>query len=74
MPQLISADVENLRTTVTGEVIAPHDPGYDEARTVWNGEIDRHPVVIVRCASAADVSTAIGFARRRNLEISVRGG
>ena len=74
MPQLVSADVENLRTTVTGEVIAPHDPGYDEARAVWNGDIDRHPAVIVRCASAGDVSAAIGFARSRNLEISVRGG
>ena len=74
MPQVISADVENLRTTVTGEVIAPHDPGYDEARAVWNGDIDRHPAVIVRCASATDVSAAIGFARSHNLEISVRGG
>ncbi len=74
MPELISADVQTLRTTVTGEVLAPHDPGYDEARAVWNGDIDKHPAVIVRCASATDVSAAIGFARSRNLEISVRGG
>jgi FAD/FMN-containing dehydrogenase len=74
MPELISADVQTLRTTVTGEVLAPHDPGYDEARAVWNGDIDKHPAVIVRCASATDVSAAIGFARSHNLEISVRGG
>jgi FAD/FMN-containing dehydrogenase len=74
MPLVISSDVEALRTAIAGQVLVPHDAGYDEARTVWNGDIDRRPAVIARCASAADVSAAVGFARSRGLEISVRGG
>src|SRR5437899_7828922 len=74
MAQVISADVEALRTGITGQVFLPADPPYDEARTVWNADIDKRPAVIVRCASASDVSAAVGFARGRNLEIAVRGG
>jgi FAD/FMN-containing dehydrogenase len=57
-----------------GPVIVPGDPDFDDGRRVWNAEIDRHPSVIARCASAADVTAAIGFAREHQLEISVRGG
>ena len=74
MAQVISPDVQALRTAITGQVFIPDDPGYDQARIVWNGAIDRRPAVIVRCANAADVSAAIGFARQHNLEIAVRGG
>ena len=74
MAQVMSPDVEALRMEITGEVFVPDDPGYHQARIVWNGAIDKRPAVIVRCASAADVAAAIGFARRRNLEIAVRGG
>ena len=74
MAQVISSDIEALRTAIAGQVLLPEDPGYDEARTVWNADIDRHPAVVVRCTSASDVSAAVGFARRRDLEIAVRGG
>ena len=74
MAQVISSDIEALRTAIAGQVLLPEDPGYDEARTVWNADIDRHPAVVVRCTSASDVSAAIGFARGRDLEIAVRGG
>ncbi|HEX6919112.1 MAG TPA: FAD-binding oxidoreductase [Actinomycetes bacterium] len=74
MPQLISADVDVLRGNVSGEVVVPGDPAYDEARRVWNGGIDRRPAVIVRCTDAHDVSAAVGFARAHDLEIAVRGG
>ena len=74
MAKVISPDVQALRTSITGQVFTPDDPGYDQARIVWNGAIDRRPTVIVRCANAADVSAAIGFGRQHNLEIAVRGG
>ena len=74
MAQVISPDFAALRESISGEVFVPGDPGYDQARVVWNGAIDKHPAVIVRCASAADVAAAIAYARRRDLEIAVRGG
>ena len=60
--------------SVRGEVIVPGDPGYDTARQVWNGMIDRRPAAIVRCAEAADVPHVIAYARAHGLDISVRGG
>jgi FAD binding domain/Berberine and berberine like len=57
-----------------GELIGPEDPGYDEARTVYNAMIDRHPALIARCATSADVAETIAFARRHDLLLAVRGG
>lgn len=57
-----------------GKILLPGDAGYDEARKVWNGGIDRRPSLIVRCAGTADVVTAVRFARERGLPASVRGG
>jgi FAD/FMN-containing dehydrogenase len=57
-----------------GDVIAPDHDGYDDARAVWNGNVDRHPRVIARCGGTADVAAAVHFARDRDLEIAVRGG
>jgi FAD/FMN-containing dehydrogenase len=55
-------------------VVGPADPGYDEARAVHNGMIDRRPAVIVRCSSVDDVVRTIAFARDRGALIAVRGG
>ncbi len=74
MTQTASREIQELRRAMDGPVIAPGDPDFDDRRRVWNMGIDRHPSVIARCASAADVVAAIGFARERGLEISVRGG
>src|SRR3981081_532221 len=74
MAKVISPDVQALRTSISGHVFTSDDPGYDQARIVWNGAIDRRPAVIVRCVNSADVSAAIRFARQHNLEIAVRGG
>lgn len=73
MTQVISR-FDDLRAALTGTVITPDEPGYDEAREVWNGECDRRPAVIAYCASARDVARAVSFARGASLEISVRSG
>jgi hypothetical protein len=56
------------------ELLRPGDPGYDEARKVWNGAIDRRPALIARCAGAGDVAAALRLGRERGLPIAVRGG
>jgi hypothetical protein len=66
--------VQDLRGRVRGEVLRPADGGYDEARTVWNGMIDRRPGLIARCAGIADVIEAVNFARTNHLLLSVRAG
>jgi FAD/FMN-containing dehydrogenase len=66
--------IKTLRDALSGEVIVPGDPGYDEARKVWNGVIDRHPAVIARCADVADVVEAVAVARQHHIEVAVRGG
>ncbi|MFI2201014.1 FAD-binding oxidoreductase [Streptomyces sp. NPDC020192] len=62
-----------LRADLAGDVFAPEDPGYDQARTVFNAMIDRRPAVIAQCADAADVVRAVRFARDLDLHIAVRG-
>jgi hypothetical protein len=57
-----------------GRLIGADDADYDIARAIWNGAIDRRPRLIARCVGAADVMTAVRFARDRDLEIAVRGG
>jgi len=74
MTQTISGDLEALRAAMGGPVFGPEDEGYDDARKVWNADIDRRPAVIARCTSTADVGTAVAFAREAGLEITVRGG
>ncbi|HEX5940111.1 MAG TPA: FAD-binding oxidoreductase, partial [Dehalococcoidia bacterium] len=66
--------VESLAGRLRGELIRPDDPGYDVARRVWNGMIDRHPALIVRAAAVDDVVAGVNFAREQGLLVSVRGG
>ena len=66
--------VEDFQNTLLGTLLRPNDEGYDEARAVWNGMIDRRPRLIARCAGAADVTSSVQFAREYDLEIAVRGG
>lgn len=67
-------DVRELSERISGNVLRRDDPGYDEARAVHNGLVDRKPALIVRCRSADDVAAALAFARRTGLEVSIRGG
>jgi FAD/FMN-containing dehydrogenase len=57
-----------------GELISPGDDGYDDARAVYNGMIDRHPGLIARCVDVADVIAAVEVAGRHDVLVSVRGG
>jgi FAD/FMN-containing dehydrogenase len=58
----------------TGQLIGPDHGEYDALRAVWNAMHDRRPALIARCATAADVAAAIGYARAAGLVIAVRGG
>jgi len=69
-----SPDLARLRHRFEGQVLLPDEDGYHQARQVWNAMVDRKPAVIARCASPADVATAVGFAREQELEIGVRCG
>ncbi|MCX3062475.1 FAD-binding oxidoreductase [Streptomyces beihaiensis] len=69
-----TATTEAMRTALRGPVIGSQDPGYDEARSIYNSMIDKHPAAFVRCADAADVIDALGFVRERGLEVAVMGG
>ncbi|HUZ39562.1 MAG TPA: FAD-binding oxidoreductase [Streptosporangiaceae bacterium] len=65
---------DKLAEALRGELVTPADPRYDEVRRVWNGDIDRRPPLIARCADPADVATAVTFAAQRGLPVAVRGG
>ncbi|MGH3043129.1 MAG: FAD-binding oxidoreductase [Gaiellaceae bacterium] len=67
-------ELERLRDSVHGPVIGPEDEAYDEARSIWNGAIDRRPACIARCTGVADVAAAVRFARERDLLVAVRSG
>ena len=73
-PALSRPDLDTLAASLSGRLLQPSDAGYDDARRVHNGLIDRRPALIVRCRSAADVAAAVRFARGGGHEISVRGG
>jgi FAD/FMN-containing dehydrogenase len=68
------AVIAELRDSLHGEVIDQLHPGYDPARRVWNGLIDRHPAAVARCADTADVVQAVRIARERHPTVSIRGG
>jgi len=65
---------EKLGALIKGNVVVPDNPGYEQARQIWNAMIDRRPAMMVQCADADDVAPAIDFARRNRLELSIRGG
>jgi FAD/FMN-containing dehydrogenase len=62
-------DVGELRRRFRGALLRPGEEGYDEAKRVWNGAIDRRPALIARCAGADDVAEVVRFARERQFEV-----
>ncbi|MEU6353927.1 FAD-binding oxidoreductase [Streptomyces sp. NPDC047072] len=73
-PSKAGAALAALREDLVGDVFAPGDPGYDEARTVFNSMIDRRPAVIAQCVNEDDVVRAVRFGRDLDMPIAVRGG
>ena len=66
--------IDSFRRGFSGNALVPDEDGYDDARSVWNGDIDRRPAVIAQCRSAEEVVAALAFGRGEGLEIAVRGG
>src|SRR5690606_14080224 len=71
---LTNETINVFRAEFYGQLFTPDDPGYDDARKIWNANIDRYPLVIARCSGVADVVAAVNFARQNNLIVAVRGG
>jgi FAD/FMN-containing dehydrogenase len=67
-------EVADLRAQCRGPVLVPGDEGYDAARQLWNGMLDKRPALIARCTGAADVLACVNFARTHNVLVAVRGG
>ena len=68
------ATIDALRADLRGTLLLPGDAGYDEARQIWNGMIQRYPGMIVRCAGVADVVAAVRLAKDHDLIVAVKGG
>ncbi len=71
---LSAATIDRLRTAVRGRVLAGTDADFDDARRVWNGMIDKRPLVIVQAGSVDDVAPVIALARETGLPLAIRGG
>jgi len=80
MPEIVeetplgSDAVSVLAEALRGPVLTPADPGYDDARVIWNGSADKRPAIIAQCVGVADVIDAVDFARKHDLLVAVRGG
>src|SRR5262245_5958681 len=66
--------VTALRDRVTGQIVVPGDPDYEDARRVYNFMIDNRPAAIVRCANVSDVRATVAYARERGADLAIRGG
>ena len=66
--------VEEFKSSLRGALLRESDDGYEQARMVWNGNIDRRPALIARCTGVADVIDAVNFARANSLLVAIRGG
>lgn len=68
------AAARDLESRLSGDLLTARDDGYDEARAIWNGMIDRWPALIARCETADDIAAALAFGRDHGLMVAVRGG
>jgi FAD/FMN-containing dehydrogenase len=65
---------DTLAGQLSGSIVLPSHSEYDQARTLWNGMIDKRPAAIARCASAEDVARVVSFAREQGYQLAVRAG
>jgi FAD/FMN-containing dehydrogenase len=72
--ELDEQTIGDFAASLRGGLLRPGDAGYDEGRVLWNGMMDKRPALIARCSGAADVITAVNFARTHDLLLAVRGG
>lgn len=72
--ELDRTTIDELRPRLRGPLLAAGDPGYDDARLIWNAMIDRRPGAIARCLGVADILASVQFARERGLMLSIKGG
>ena len=72
--QVRRSDIDAFAAQIRGRVFGPPDEGYNEARKVWNGSVDRRPALIARCLTDSDVQAAVRFAAAHRMLVSVRGG
>jgi FAD/FMN-containing dehydrogenase len=72
--EIDDATIDALRASLGGPLLRPGDDGYDDARHIFNGMIDRKPALIARCTATGDVVKAVRFGREHGLVVSVRGG
>jgi FAD/FMN-containing dehydrogenase len=68
------AVINDLKGRIRGPLVRPGDPGFDDARSVWNAMIDRRPALIVRCLGVSDVIACVNAARDHGLQLSIKGG
>jgi FAD/FMN-containing dehydrogenase len=66
--------IKEFKASLQGELLLPEDPGYDEARSIWNAMIDRQPALIARCLGVMDIVACMNFAREKGLTLSIKGG
>ena len=71
---LEEAVIDGFKATLQGPLFRPGEAGYDDARKIWNGMIDRRPALIARCRGVADIINSVNFARTHELLVAVRGG
>jgi len=72
--ELDQSNVESLSAGLRGTLLVPDEAGYDEARSVWNGMINRRPALIARCVGVSDVVACVNFAREQGIIVSMKGG
>jgi FAD/FMN-containing dehydrogenase len=72
--ELLQTLLNRLREQISGQVLLPEDEGYSQARTIWNGMIDKYPAVFVQCQNSQDVVAALAYAQTSSMPISIRSG